>query len=224
VTCGARRVVIVGGRPDGHGRVVIETARATQDVKVMGFLDDAPCAPTVAGAAWLGRIEESIERCRDQGMSFHIAIGHNPTRRRLAGLIVALGGTLATLVHPRAIIFESAVIGQGTLVAAGAVVGPGARVGTDCIVNHGALVEHDAVLADHVNVSSGFVSGGRIRLEEGVFAGIGASVLPDVVVGRWAFLGAGAVVVSDATPHSLYVGVPARRVRVLGTDEAPRTP
>jgi sugar O-acyltransferase (sialic acid O-acetyltransferase NeuD family) len=157
-------------------------------------------------------------------MSFHVAIGHNPTRRRLAELIVALGGTLVTLVHPRAIMFESAVVDHGTFVAAGAVIGPGARVGADCIVNHGALVEHDVVLADHVNVSSGFVSGGRVRLEEGVFAGIGASVLPDVVVGRWTFLGAGAVVVSDATPHSLYIGVPARRVRVLGSDEEPYTP
>lgn len=219
---GRRRVVVIGGRADGHGKVVIETAAACDDVDVVGFLDDAPTAKAVAGARWLGPASKWREMAADA--AFHVAIGHNPTRRRIAEEIVAGGGRLASIEHPEARIAASVVVGEGTLVAAGAVLAPGARIGRDCIVNHGAIVEHDAFVADHVNLSTAFACGGRATIEEGVFAGVGVVLIPDIRVGRWSYLGAGAVVVADAEPHGLYLGVPARRTRTLGTDDAPATP
>jgi acetyltransferase EpsM len=219
-----RRIVFVGGRPDGHGNVAVETARACPDVEVAGFLDDAPKAKSVAGAAWLGPTATWREIAAQGGVAFHVAVGDNPIRRRIAMEILAGGGALASVVHPAAHVAPSARIGDGTLVCAGAIVGPGARIGRDCIVNHGAIVEHDGAVADHVNLSTGFACGGRARIEEGAFAGVGAVLIPDVRVARWTYLAAGAVVVKDTEPHGLYAGVPARLVRTLGTDDAPASP
>ena len=219
-----RRIVVIGGRPDGHGNVVIETASACPDVELAGFLDDAPAAKSVGGARWLGPASAWAELAARGGVAFHVAIGHNPTRRRIAGEITAGGGVLASIVHPAAHVAASARIGDGTLVCAGAIVGPGARIGRDCIVNHGAIVEHDGELADHVNLSTAFACGGRARIEEGAFAGVGAVLIPDIRVARWSYLAAGAVVVADTEPHGLYAGVPARRIRTLGTDDAPAAP
>jgi acetyltransferase-like isoleucine patch superfamily enzyme len=75
-----------------------------------------------------------------------------------------------------------------------------------------------------VNLSTAFACGGRARIEEGVFAGVGAVLIPDIRLARWSYLAAGAVVVKDTAPHGLYAGVPARLVRTLGTDDAPRSP
>lgn len=208
----ARALVVIGGRPDGHGRVVMETAQEIPGTRVLGFLDDSPKAATVAGVPHLGRVADWRVHA-ERGAEFHIAIGDNRIRRRLADEIVAGGGRLGSVVHPAARIAASAFVGEGSLVCPGAVLCPGARVGRDCIVNHGVIVEHDGVLRDHVNLSTGTVTGGRVTFGEGVFAGVGVRVIPDVVVGDWCVLGAGAVVVRATEAGGTYVGVPARLVK-----------
>jgi UDP-N-acetylbacillosamine N-acetyltransferase len=210
------RLVIVGGRPDGHGKVAIETARETPGLVVEGFLDDAPKAAHVGGVPCLGRAAD-WRRLAAQGFAFLIAIGDNAMRSRLANEIVAGGGQLTAIIHPRSVVAPSATVGAGTLVCAGAIICPSARVGRNCIVNHGVVLEHDSVLGDHVNLSTGTVTGGRVTFGEGAFAGIGVRVIPDVRVGTRCYLGAGAVLVEDAEPGWMYLGVPARRIRLLAT-------
>lgn len=209
-----RRLVVIGGRPDGHGKVVIETARDGTGLTVAGFLDDAPRQQSVAGVPCLGPVSE-WRKLAANGAAFHVAVGDNAIRKRLTDEIVACGGVLASVVHRAAIVAASSTIGDGTLVCAGAIVGHGVRVGRDCIVNHGVILEHDVVVADHVNISTGTVTGGRVVFEEGVFAGVGVRAIPDVRLGAWCYLGAGAVVTADTLPGWMYVGVPARRVRQL---------
>jgi UDP-2-acetamido-3-amino-2,3-dideoxy-glucuronate N-acetyltransferase len=52
----------------------------------------------------------------------------------------------------------------------------------------------------------------RTRLRRGCSVGANATVVCGVDVGRYAFVGAGAVVTSDVADYALVVGVPARRV------------
>jgi sugar O-acyltransferase (sialic acid O-acetyltransferase NeuD family) len=217
-------IIVIGGRPDGHGRVVLEVALQLAGTVVLGFLDDNPSPPELCGVPRLGPSEAwSTYLCTD-AVRFHIAIGHNPTRRRIAQHILREGGQLASVIHPQAVVYPSVHVGMGCFVGAGVILCPGVVIGSNVIINHGAILEHDCRLGDYVNVSTGFVTGGRVTLEEGVFAGIGAKVIPDVTVRRWTYLGAGTVVTHDTQSHSLYVGVPARRVRALGNDDEPRTP
>lgn len=49
-------------------------------------------------------------------------------------------------------------------------------------------------------------------LEEGAFIGANAVVLPGITVGRFAVVGAGAVVTHDVPDHEIWMGVPARKV------------
>ena len=218
------KVIIVGCRQDGHGKVVLEASREISAITIVGFLDDKPSPSEVSGFPRLGPSNAWEKYIKDGDFCFHVAIGDNSTRRKIAATILNANGRLKSLVHPRAAVYASAAIGDGCFIGANALVGPGARVGINSIVNHGALVEHDSMLADHVNVSTGFVSGGRVRLEEGVFAGIGVQVIPDVTVCRWTYLAAGAVVTRDTKPHFLYAGVPARAIKQLGTDSNPLSP
>ena len=50
--------------------------------------------------------------------------------------------------------------------------------------------------------------------------GIGSVVLPNVQVGPWATVGAGAVVLQDVAPGVTVVGNPARRLRRRAETEA----
>src|SRR5207245_7455945 len=46
----------------------------------------------------------------------------------------------------------------------------------------------------------------------GASLGANATVLPGLTIGRWALVGAGALVVSDVPDHGLVIGVPGRLV------------
>ena len=63
------------------------------------------------------------------------------------------------------------------------------------------------------------------RSGRGARVGGGAVLCPGVEVGEEAYVGAGAVVVSDVPPRAVVVGNPARQIREVATEEllgAPR--
>lgn len=51
-----------------------------------------------------------------------------------------------------------------------------------------------------------------ITLKQGSSLGANATVLPGITIGRWAMVGAGAVVTRDVPDHALVVGTPARLI------------
>jgi acetyltransferase-like isoleucine patch superfamily enzyme len=59
----------------------------------------------------------------------------------------------------------------------------------------------------------GRVEDAPIAIEDDVWIGAGAIVLPGVTLGRGSIVGAGAVVTSDVPPLTVVAGVPARELR-----------
>lgn len=105
-------------------------------------------------------------------------------------------------------------------------------LGAACFVNQGATVwaQESVVLGDHVMLGDlaavydtdfhEVEPGGGVRvapvvLEDDVWLGRLASVLPGVTVGRGAVIASGAVVTADVAPFTLVGGVPARPLRDL---------
>jgi maltose O-acetyltransferase len=54
-----------------------------------------------------------------------------------------------------------------------------------------------------------------IRVGDGVWVGARAVILPGVTLGAGSVIAAGAVVVHDCDPNTLYGGAPAKRIRAL---------
>lgn len=63
-------------------------------------------------------------------------------------------------------------------------------------------------------------SKGPVTIEDGVWIGEGACVLPGVRVGRFSIVGANAVVTRDVPPYTVVGGVPARPIRTLASGRA----
>ena len=53
---------------------------------------------------------------------------------------------------------------------------------------------------------------GHVVIEDGASIGAGAIVVPDARVGRWAMVGAAALVTKDVPAHQLVAGNPARPI------------
>lgn len=133
---------------------------------------------------------------------------------------------------------EGAVLGRSCVLGRGAYVGPGVVVGDHVKIQNYALVYQPAVLGDGVFVGPAAVltndlnpravdpegrpkSGGdwtpvAVRVGEGASLGARSVCVAPVTIGRWAMVGAGAVVVADVPDFALVVGVPARRIGWVG--------
>jgi sugar O-acyltransferase (sialic acid O-acetyltransferase NeuD family) len=130
-------------------------------------------------------------------------------------LVAAWGGSVyRTVVSSAAWVSPSAMIGEGCILAPLAAVTSRATLGDHVLINIGASISHDAVVGNFVTISPGSRIGGRVRIGDGVFIGIGATVSSDVVIASGTVIGAGAVVVHDIAEPGVYIGVPARRLRV----------
>jgi sugar O-acyltransferase (sialic acid O-acetyltransferase NeuD family) len=204
------RIAVLGA--GGHGKVVADAAMAIQDTSVVGFLDDDPAlaGQTFLGLPVLGAILLWQELDIDAVVP---AIGENRARREVVIRERARNATVATIVHPAAVVSRRANLGMGTTVLAGAIINADAQVGENVIVNTGAIVEHDCVIDSHVHIAPGCCLGGAARIGEGSFLGIGCRILPGLSVGRWCVVGAGAVVIRDVKGNTTVAGVPARILR-----------
>ena len=58
-----------------------------------------------------------------------------------------------------------------------------------------------------------------MNIREGAWIGAGATVLPGVTIGKYAIVGAGAIVTKDVPDYAVVVGSPARVVKTLDKDK-----
>lgn len=135
-----------------------------------------------------------------------------PRARRT--LVEEWHGLFATVTSSRAWIAPSARLGPGVFVSPLAAVSSAVSVGRHALFNLHASVSHDTTVGDFATLSPGAHVGGGCVIGDGVFVGIGAIVRDGVNLAAGSVVGAGAVILHDTEPNGVYVGVPARLVRV----------
>ena len=79
--------------------------------------------------------------------------------------------------------------------------------------NNGIRIKEIAEVRERLTKSKAIV------IEDDVWIGAGVTILPGVKVGACSVIGAGAVVVNDIDPYSIYVGIPAKKLRDLEPDK-----
>ena len=203
----SERLLIVGA--GGHGKVVADAARAAGWPEIAFVDDHYPMLAQTASWPVLCAVDELLSdppACR----AVVIAIGHNQARFGLQQRLRDAGFTIATIIHPSAIISPDTQIGAGSVVLARAVINIDARIGEACIINTGAIIEHDCQLGNGVHVSPVAALAGGVRIGDYSWIGIGSAVRQRIRIGNEVVVGAGAVVVNDIADQATVVGSPAR--------------
>jgi UDP-2-acetamido-3-amino-2,3-dideoxy-glucuronate N-acetyltransferase len=115
---------------------------------------------------------------------------------------------------------DGCTLGQGVFVASGVVVGHRVKIQNHVSLYDGVEVEDDVFLGPScvfTNVTHPRAEVSRrdafepTRIRRGATVGANATVVCGVTIGRYAFVGAGAVVTRDVADHALVMGVPARQ-------------
>lgn len=129
-------------------------------------------------------------------------------------------------VRTGAIIGENCNIGHSVYIDSDAVIGNNVKLQNRVSIYRGVRLEDGvfvgphatftndkyprSVLADGSSVSEEDWSPVPTLVQYGASIGAGAIILPGVTIGRWAMVGAGALVTRDVPEYGLVVGSPAR--------------
>lgn len=115
---------------------------------------------------------------------------------------------------------ERCNLGQNVFVGSGVVIGNNVKIQNNVSVYTGVELEDDVfcgpscVFTNVSNPRSQIVRHHlyeRTLVRRGATIGANATIVCGVTIGRYAFIGAGAVVVSDVPDYALMLGVPARQ-------------
>jgi sugar O-acyltransferase (sialic acid O-acetyltransferase NeuD family) len=208
------KLILFCARIDAHAGVVLDMLGEHYQYDVVGFFDDNQklYKKSVAGIPILGRIQSFPENLPDGVNKFFVCTGNNEVRLSCYNLIKSHGFELINIIHPSAIISKDTQIGEGAFIGANVSITNNVNIGNCVLINTGATIEHDNTIEDFVNVSSHSVTAGRVIIRSCTFLGVGVTVIPDIIIGENAYIGAGSVVTKDVSPNSKVVGVPARPI------------
>lgn len=201
-------VIVVGD--GGHAKVCIDLM-LQMGIKVpycigMGNHDSCLNIPVLIG-------NDHIERLYSLGYrKAFIAIGDNKKRIKIGNLARECGYKLVNAISPQACISSSVSLGEGIAIMPGVVINADSVVQDLSIINTGAVVDHDCYIAlgAHIGPTCGLAGG--VRVDAGAFLGVGCKVIPNCLIGAFATVGAGSVVISNVKDDSKMVGIPAREI------------
>ena len=131
-------------------------------------------------------------------------------------------------VRERCTIGDDVVLGRGSLVENDTSVGALTKIQANAYITAYSLLEDNVFIAPCVVTTNDnfmgrtekrheLVKGPTIR--RGARIGGGCVLLPGIEIGEEAFVGAGAVVISDVPARALVVGNPARQIREVPDEE-----
>jgi acetyltransferase-like isoleucine patch superfamily enzyme len=131
-------------------------------------------------------------------------------------------------VRERCVLGDDVVVGRGSLVENDTTIGALTKIQANAYITAYSTLEDNVFVAPCVVTTNDNYMGRTEKRHEltrgptirrGARIGGGAILLPGVEIGEEAFVGAGAVVVSDVPPRTVVVGNPARELREVPAEE-----
>ena len=134
-----------------------------------------------------------------------------------------------TRVWQFSVILSEAIIGENCNICAHTLIENDVVIGNDVTIKSGVFIWDGITVANKVFIGpcATFTNDklprskmypnefSRTLIQEGASIGANATILPGITIGRYAMIGAGAVVTKDVPDFAMVVGNPARIVRYL---------
>ena len=172
-------------------------------------------------------------------------IDRDPAAKSKISLVLTYPGVKAVFFHRIANFFSTAkfdliarIISQFSRFLTGIEIHPKAKIGKNLFIDHGmgVVIGETSKIGDNVTIYHMVTLGGiapsinsnnqrnikrHPTIEDNAVIGSGAQVLGPVTVGRFAKIGANAVITKDVPEKAVMVGVPAKNVGIADSEFKP---
>lgn len=203
-------IIIIGA--GGFGREVFNWARASFDpgkYMIKGFLSIS--ASDLDGfdmeVGILGSEDNYLVEVNDR---FIFAIGDISKKKLIIDKMKGQGAQFLTMIHPSAIVADTATIGEGVVIC------PFATVSDRCLVNDFTMMNfysscgHDSQIGKYCILSPYATVNGFSILDDEVFMGTHSTVTERKKIGCQTRISANSVAMYDVPPRSFVYGVPGK--------------
>ncbi|MBE6094917.1 MAG: acetyltransferase [Schwartzia succinivorans] len=191
-------VILLGA--GGHAKVLLDIL-LEQNIEVLGIAEkNGTDLPTdLYGVPVIGSDSDVQQYPPDKvelvnGIG---SIGSTALRQKVYEKFKRQDYCFAQVIHPGAIISRQVELGEGVQIMAGAVVNIGTRIRENSIINTNASVDHDCDIGAHVHIAPGVTLSGGVTVGDGSHIGTGASVVQGIVIGDYAFVEVGGIVMKN---------------------------
>ena len=129
-------------------------------------------------------------------------------------------------VREEAIVGENSILAKNVYVDKGVILGSNCKVQNNCSLYHGLIVENGVFIGPHTTTANDLFpraiksdgtlkqdsdwQEGKILIKEGASIGARVVILPNIIIGGFAMVGAGSIVTRDVPDFGLVYGNPAR--------------
>jgi sugar O-acyltransferase (sialic acid O-acetyltransferase NeuD family) len=168
--------------------------------------------------------EEVVERHPPDEFSMFVAVGWsklNKVREAKFRQAKDAGYGLISYVASSAVTWPDVTIGENCFIQESNVLQPFVTIGDDVTMWSGSLVGHESVIGDHCFIAAQVVVSGNVTIGNNCFIGVHATLRDAITIGEESVIGAGALIMKDVKPRSVYVGQTAQLL-ALTSDRLPK--
>lgn len=211
-------IYLIGASNPETIRMIAAMQRSVPNFEVLGFLDnDRQKKDTyffgypVPGGTEL--VPDIVNQYGTNNVGFvNLITGSTIARYEVSKTIISNGGDIVNFIHPSVDLTMSS-LGQGNYIQEGVIIQAGVVIGDNNSIHMGSLIGHESTIGSSIFIAHGASISGCCVIGDGTFIGTNSTILPRIRIGKWATIGAGAVVTSNVPDYAVVVGNPAKSIR-----------
>lgn len=204
------KIIIIGA--GGFGREVYQWAKDSFDpelYRIKGFL--SPNKDDLIGfninSPILGHEDNYQIENNDR---FICAVGNIDLRKKIVEKLKSRNALFVSLIHPSAIVADTALIGEGVILCPFTLVSDHAVIGDFTMMNFYSSCGHDSKVGSFSVLSPYATVNGFVTLKNEVFLGTHSTVVANKTVGYQSKVNANSVAMSNVPDYSFVFGVPGK--------------
>lgn len=165
----------------------------------------------VTGSQFAGRELVPTSKCAEafppSDFDMFIALAYtkmNLLRREKLDWARSMGYGITSYVSPSVRIHPNVSIGENCFIFEDNTIQPFVSVGENVTLWSGNHIGHHSTIEDDVFIASHVVVSGGVRVGRGSFLGVNSTLRDHISVGEYSVIGAGAIILGDTEPGSVY--------------------
>jgi sugar O-acyltransferase (sialic acid O-acetyltransferase NeuD family) len=176
---------------------------AIEKINVKGFIDDNPenfkinAIKYKFGQPYLGTSDSYAFNDEDK---YIFGFANIKSRLNFLNKDISKQMSFITIIHPTALIADTAIIGEGNIINPNCVIGPNATIGNNNILTSYSFISHDCHVGNNNFFSTSGLSG-NVTVGDNNFFGVRVTVIPEVIIGSNNLIQAGMTIDKNVSDY-----------------------